>query len=100
ELTREVGLAHSQRGTTAAGTVAIVDVARSLGVPSEGVALHDGSGLAPDNHVTCDALLEVVELSARPKFAAIDDGLPVAGTSGTPALRFGGAPLRGILRGK
>jgi D-alanyl-D-alanine carboxypeptidase/D-alanyl-D-alanine-endopeptidase (penicillin-binding protein 4) len=99
-LAREVGVAVRHEGTTAAGTAAIVSVLQGLGVDTTGVALLDGSGLAPANHVTCDALVGAVDLATRPRYASLDRGLAVAGESGTLALRFRGDPLQGVLRAK
>jgi D-alanyl-D-alanine carboxypeptidase/D-alanyl-D-alanine-endopeptidase (penicillin-binding protein 4) len=99
-LTRELGVAASKTGTTAAGTSAIVNDLAAMRVPTTGVTLHDGSGLAPDNRVTCDVLLRVLALARRGKFVAIDRGLPVAGRTGTLALRFQGDALAGVLRAK
>jgi D-alanyl-D-alanine carboxypeptidase/D-alanyl-D-alanine-endopeptidase (penicillin-binding protein 4) len=100
QLAREVGVARAREGTTAAGTAAITAVLADEGIDTAGVALLDGSGLAPDNRVTCEALVDVVGLVARPAFAALDRGLAVAGETGTLALRFDGDPLEGILRAK
>ena len=84
-LTRELGFVQAgtgnHRGRHAGRPIALAH----LGVPVAGVDLHDGSGLAPDDRVTCAALLRVVELGARPPLTAIDHGLPVAGRSGTLA---------------
>ena len=99
-LTRELGFERSGTGTTAAGTQAVRTALAHLGVPISGVDLHDGSGLAPSDRVTCEALLRVVELGARPAFRAIDRGLPIAGQTGTLTLRFTGTPLVGRLRAK
>lgn len=99
-LTRELGFQRSGLGTTAAGTQAVRIALARLGVPTTGVDLHDGSGLAPTDRVTCAALLRVIELSARPALAAIDHGLPIAGRTGTLALRFGGTSLVDRLRAK
>jgi D-alanyl-D-alanine carboxypeptidase/D-alanyl-D-alanine-endopeptidase (penicillin-binding protein 4) len=99
-LTRELGFEHSGTGTTATGTQAVRIALTHLGVPVAGIDLHDGSGLAPSDRVTCAALLRVVELSARPQFTAIDHGLPVAGVSGTLISRFTGTSLVGRLRAK
>jgi D-alanyl-D-alanine carboxypeptidase/D-alanyl-D-alanine-endopeptidase (penicillin-binding protein 4) len=99
-LTRELGYRSDGTGTTATGTAAVRDALAKLGVPVAGVDLHDGSGLAPTDRVTCAALLRVVELSGHAKFAAVDRGLPIAGKSGTLALRFTGTSLVGRLRAK
>jgi len=99
-LTRELGFARGGAGTTAAGTQAVRAALAHLCVPVAGVDLHDGSGLAPTDRVTCDALLRVVELSARAPFTAIDHGLPVAGRTGTLISRFAGTSLVGRLRAK
>ena len=99
-LTREISVAVGGPGSTGTGTNAIRVVLAAQGVPVSGIQLHDGSGLAPDDRVTCGALLRVIELSARPEFGAIDRGLPVAARSGTLALRFAGTPLAGRLRAK
>jgi D-alanyl-D-alanine carboxypeptidase/D-alanyl-D-alanine-endopeptidase (penicillin-binding protein 4) len=99
-LTRELGFARGGAGTTAAGTQAVRAALAHLGVPVAGVDLHDGSGLAPTDRVTCDALLRVVELGARAPLTAIDRGLPVAGLTGTLTSRFSGTSLVGRLRAK
>jgi len=99
-LAREVGVARAHAGTTAAGTAAIVAVLRGLGIPTAGTVLLDGSGLAPGDRVTCDTLVGAVDLATRPRFAALDRGLAVAGETGTLAKRFVGDPLRGVLRAK
>jgi D-alanyl-D-alanine carboxypeptidase/D-alanyl-D-alanine-endopeptidase (penicillin-binding protein 4) len=99
-LAREVGVAVAHDGSTAAGTAAIVTTLRDRGVDTDGVTLLDGSGLAPGNRVTCDALVGVVDLARSARFTALDRGLAVAGESGTLALRFRGDPLQGVLRAK
>jgi D-alanyl-D-alanine carboxypeptidase/D-alanyl-D-alanine-endopeptidase (penicillin-binding protein 4) len=99
-LTREIGKVHAGTGTTSAGTQAIPGILAKLGVPVAGVALRDGSGLSPTDRVTCAALLGVVNLGSRPKYAALDYGLPVAAKSGTLLARFQGTALAGRLRAK
>jgi D-alanyl-D-alanine carboxypeptidase/D-alanyl-D-alanine-endopeptidase (penicillin-binding protein 4) len=99
-LTREIGRRRADDGTTEAGTRAIPGVLAALGVPVTGVDLHDGSGLAHENRVTCRALLGVLALAQRPRLAALDRGLAVAGATGTLVDRFVGTPLAGRLRAK
>ncbi len=95
ELLRDAG-----GGTTRQGIATTLQTLRSLNIPTAGAVLHDGSGLAPDDRVSCTTLLAVLELSSQPRFAAIDAGLAVAGQSGTLAIRFVGDPLAGRLRAK
>jgi D-alanyl-D-alanine carboxypeptidase/D-alanyl-D-alanine-endopeptidase (penicillin-binding protein 4) len=99
-LTREVGVATGGDGTTAAGTAALESAIDELGVPTTGVDLVDGSGLAPANRVTCDALVGTLALSVREPFTALRSGLSVAGESGTLGERYAGHPLAGRLHGK
>ena len=45
-------------------------------------------------------MLAVIQLATQPRFVAIDNGLAVAGQSGTLAGRFIGSPLAGKLHAK
>jgi len=99
-LMREIGFQRARQGSTAAGIEATLAVLKQLRVPTAGLILYDGSGLSPDDRVTCEALLAIVRLASQPKFAAIDRGLPIAGRTGTLAARFRGDPLEGQLRAK
>ncbi len=98
-LTREIGLAVSQQGTTAAGTQAIVAKLAELGVPTTNVALTDGSGLDKANRATCPALAAALDLGSDPSYAVLWDGLAVAGERGTLVDQIGG-DLTGKVRGK
>jgi serine-type D-Ala-D-Ala carboxypeptidase/endopeptidase (penicillin-binding protein 4) len=99
-LVREVGARASNQGTTTAGTQAVAARLAALGLPTEGLVMLDGSGLARDDRATCALLLGALHLGARPAFAALWTGLPVAGESGTLAPSFVGTPLQGKLRAK
>jgi D-alanyl-D-alanine carboxypeptidase/D-alanyl-D-alanine-endopeptidase (penicillin-binding protein 4) len=99
-LVREVGVAVAHDSSTDAGTKAVATLLQRQGVTTKGLDLHDGSGLAPSDRVTCDTLVGVVDLMSQPRFAALDHGLAVAGRTGTLALRFLGDPLQGVLRAK
>ena len=99
-LVRSIGLAAEGSGTTPAGLRALVTTVSKLGVPTTGVSLSDGSGLAPQDRVTCAALLAAVDLGARDGYHALRSGLAVAGRTGTLGQRFLGDPLAGRLRAK
>lgn len=101
ELLRDIAAsAGNVPATSEEGTRIVLQEMTALGVPTAGVVMHDGSGLAPDDRVTCATMLKVIELASRPKLAAIDHGLPIAGETGTLVDRFVGSPLAGKLRAK
>ncbi len=97
---REIGLAAVGEGTTAAGGEAVVTALDALGIPVEGVTMVDGSGLDRGNRATCAATLAALELRERDPFRAVDEGLAVAGETGTLYRRFEGTDLEGVLRAK
>jgi D-alanyl-D-alanine carboxypeptidase/D-alanyl-D-alanine-endopeptidase (penicillin-binding protein 4) len=99
-LIREIGVKVAKEGTTAAGLAGATAKLAELGVPMAGVTLVDGSGLARDNRVTCQALAATVGLGARPELRSLWEGMAVAGVSGTLADEMIGSGLEGRLRGK
>lgn len=98
-LTKELGHTTGQPGTTAVGTLVTAGRLAELGVPLKGVEFTDGSGLDPGNHVTCDALVAVLDRSGGID-SPVGAGLPVAGESGTLQRRFVGTAAAGRLRAK
>ena len=96
----QITRALSDDGTTASGTRAIMAAIKQLGVSLETANILDGSGLAPNDRLTCATLLQVVALLSNPRFAAVDRGLPIAAQTGTLSVRFGGTDLAGRLRAK
>ena len=65
----------------------------------------DASGLSPSDRVTPTALVQVLRLvvtPGHPQLAAILEGLPVAGFSGTLGARFTGSAAAGagVVRAK
>ncbi|HET9730570.1 MAG TPA: D-alanyl-D-alanine carboxypeptidase/D-alanyl-D-alanine-endopeptidase [Acidimicrobiia bacterium] len=99
-LLREIGVARAHEGTTAAGARAEVDIMRELSVPTAGMVVLDGSGLARGDRLTCDALLHIVQLITTKPFAILNGALPIAGATGTLTGRFLGDALAGKLRAK
>jgi D-alanyl-D-alanine carboxypeptidase/D-alanyl-D-alanine-endopeptidase (penicillin-binding protein 4) len=90
-------------GAVQAGTTAVLE---RLGVSTDGFVLQDGSGLSAGNAVPASALsLLLVEVAQDPgPLAVVDDGLAVAGRTGTLAEdgRFAdeNADAAGHLRAK
>ncbi len=97
-LLKELGLRVEGEGSTAAGRTVVADALGSLGLPTAGLAVVDGSGLDPTNQVSCQLLHGVLE--ATIDGGPVDRGLSVAGASGTLARRFLDTPAQGQLRGK
>jgi D-alanyl-D-alanine carboxypeptidase/D-alanyl-D-alanine-endopeptidase (penicillin-binding protein 4) len=100
-LLRQVGVATSGTGSTAAGLAGVREVLSSRDVPLP-VRQRDGSGLSRDNLVPPATLAGILQAVAR---SAADDpgrallpGLPVAGFSGSLALRFDDVPESAVGR--
>lgn len=105
-LLRLAALGQGRPGTFADGTDAVLDVLTGLGVPTEGTALLDGSGLARGSTVSPETLGRLLVLAAdgsQPRLDGLVSGLPVAGFSGTLSLRFGAGragTAAGLVRAK
>jgi len=99
-LLREIGVRVAQSGSTDAGAAALVAELGKLGIDPTGAVVVDGSGLDRGDRTTCGVLAAAVGLGSRPEFAALWNGLPVAGQSGTLVDEFRGTPLEGRLRAK
>jgi len=94
------------------GAAATVSTLSDLGVPVDGVSLHDGSGLSLQDLVPTATLVGALSAVAADKPAngetagvlwPVSTGMPVAGVTGTLATRFdtsGTAVGRGVVRAK
>lgn len=97
-LLKEIGFRTRGQGTRAAGIATLEERLRAWGIPMTGWSMVDGSGLARENKITCDAFLKILE-----RFRTGDQlvsRLPVAGVNGTLATFFLGGPLEGRLFAK
>ena len=93
-LARHVALALGEPASFSGGAAAVTRELGLLGVAS-GIRLVDGSGLSPEDLISPDALVRILELAiARPRLRALLAGLPVAGFSGT--LSAGQSVFSGI----
>ena len=88
----------SVRGTTVSGLSVVLETLANAGHPVDGVVPHDGSGLDPDNRLTCGLLVSV--LGDREYGSTLVEGLPVAGDRGTMKKRFVGTAAEGRVRAK
>jgi D-alanyl-D-alanine carboxypeptidase/D-alanyl-D-alanine-endopeptidase (penicillin-binding protein 4) len=99
-LVRAMDRAAGGAGTTAGGLAIVRRQAGAAGVPLGGVQMDDGSGLSRTDRSTCRGLLAALDLGNQPAYSAVLAGLPVAGETGTLALRYRGSPLAGRLQAK
>jgi D-alanyl-D-alanine carboxypeptidase/D-alanyl-D-alanine-endopeptidase (penicillin-binding protein 4) len=97
-LVKELGVVAGTGGSTDAGLQVERDVLAGWGVPLDGVALVDGSGLSRENRLTCAALAAV--LARHVHDDVFGTGLALAGQTGTMQQYFRGTPLDGTLRAK
>ncbi|MDG2427835.1 MAG: D-alanyl-D-alanine carboxypeptidase/D-alanyl-D-alanine-endopeptidase [Acidimicrobiales bacterium] len=97
-LVKELSRSSSERGTTVSGLSVVLEALSSAGHPVDGVVPHDGSGLDPDNRLTCGLLVSV--LDDREYGSVLVAGLPIAGDRGTMRKRFVGTAGEGRVRAK
>lgn len=101
ELLRAIAAdAGTVPATTAAGVQVAMQEMKTLGVPTTGLVMYDGSGLSPDDRVSCDTMLGLVDRLAQDPSGALDRGLAVWGRTGTLATRKGADSVIGRLRAK
>jgi serine-type D-Ala-D-Ala carboxypeptidase/endopeptidase (penicillin-binding protein 4) len=105
-LLRLAAVAQGSPGTFIAGRATVAEVLGGLGVPTTGLDLRDGSGLARSDSiapVTLARLLQVAAGTEHPELRTLLTSLPVAGFSGTLADRFTRPPSAsgaGLVRAK
>ena len=97
-LVKELGRTPAERGTTVAGLTVMLDTLERAGHGVDEVVPQDGSGLDPDNRVTCSLLVDVMEDENHG--ALLVDSLPLAGQGGTMKNRFVGTAGEGRVRAK
>jgi D-alanyl-D-alanine carboxypeptidase/D-alanyl-D-alanine-endopeptidase (penicillin-binding protein 4) len=99
-LLRMLG-AKGNTTTTERGMITLTTTLRTLGVNSSSFLLVDGSGLARQNLVSPQALVQTLQAMAKHPAANIyRSSLPTAGVSGTLQNRFQGTAAQGIVQAK
>ncbi len=75
-------------GSFKSGAQAMTSTAKQLGLPTQGIALSDGSGLSSRDRVAAQTLGSILMLSAQGSFGGIAPSLAIAGFTGTLSDRF------------
>lgn len=97
-LLKEIGVAVRGEGSRIAGLQVVLDRLTTWGLPVEGIALADGSGLDRANQLSCQVLVALLEKEATNK--VFFDAMAVAGRSGTLQDVFRTPPARDAIRAK
>jgi len=98
-LVKEIGARAAGAGTREAGLRVISETMAKWGIPSEGLDLHDGSGLSRENRITCTTLLAVLQRGSATD--PVGAGLARAGQDGsTLDGKFEQPGLIDVLRAK
>ena len=106
-LLRQIALATNGPATFADGTAAAVAAVQRLGVPTDGLVMLDGSGLARGSTVAPLTIARLLAMAAAPdspqRLDHLVSGLAVGGFSGTLSLRYLDGPAAaaaGLVRAK
>ncbi len=95
-LLKEIGVVARGNGTSAAGALA---VQQALAGKVAGLAVPaDGSGLSPQNRLSCSQVVDVLDLGGPG--GRVGANLAVAGRSGTMENRYRTSPAAGLVKGK
>ena len=96
---KEVGLAWTGTGSTLDGALAVLEVlATDAGRPILVFPPVDGSGLSPDNRLTCRQVSDILEIGGPD--GTLASYLPTVAVSGTLEDRFGDSDAVGRVRAK
>ena len=80
-LVKEIGLVVRNAATRIDGLTVIAEKIAEWGLPGEGVALIDGSGLDRDNRLTCNLIARLLQRDGRD--GLVTSAMAVAGVTGT-----------------
>ncbi len=95
-LLKEIGVVARGSGTSAAGAAAMHQVlaGKVAGLPVPA----DGSGLSPQNRLSCSQVIDILDLSGPNGYVGANLG--VAGQTGTMENRYRNSPAAGLVHAK
>ena len=100
-LLKTLGRERRGVGTADSGAAVVAEQLAEWGIPKEGYAIADGSGLSRHNYLSPRTIIRILDGIRRDtSFAVFHDALPVAGVDGTISTRMRGTPAEGNVRAK
>ena len=104
-IAREVAVAKNAEASFAGATASITKALYEAGFKTDGLTLHDGSGLSVDDRVPARLQSDILTAAAgetKPQLRPMLDDLPVAGATGTLSDRYasGDRTAAGWVRAK
>ncbi len=100
-LFRTVGAVSAGAGSAARAADAMRRSLEKMGISSDSLDIHDGSGLSPLNRVAPSQVVQVLDFMGRhPYFPYFFHSLPLAGVDGTLAKRMKNRGAEGRVRAK
>ena len=97
-LVKEIGLVGRNSATRIDGLTVIAAKIAEWGLPGEGIALIDGSGLDRDNRLTCGLIAQMLQRDGRN--GLVTTAMAVAGKTGTLRDTFMSGPGSGTMLAK
>ncbi len=101
-MLRHAAIAAGKPASFEGGAEAVVDVLDQADIDTDGLVLHDGSGLSRRNRITPLTLAQTVNVAAAtPRTSGLLADLPISGFTGTLVDRFAKLkPSLGMVRAK
>ena len=105
-LIKAIGRETAGEGTWEAGRIGVAEAVAGLGVDTEGVVFHDGSGLSRTDRVTASAVAGLLSAAREADWYPVwEASLPVAGVAdpfvgGTLRNRMSGTAAQGVVTAK
>ncbi len=97
-LTKELGVSRFGDGSTSQGVLAMLEIVGEQGISIDSIFPTDGSGLALNDRLSCDAIIDILEFVGPESDLAA--AMPVAGESGTLRDRFKNTDAAGRVYAK
>ena len=100
-LLKTMGLEKRGAGTADSGIAVVGAQLNAWGIPDEGFAIADGSGLSRHNYLSPRTIVRILDaIRSDTAFTIFYEALPIAGVDGTIGSRMRGTPAEGNVRAK